>query len=99
MSYGLQFFNSSGVTIFDSSRLGRVVVDFFISPGLSPGGSYTKNYTIPAGRSIELYCTPGGTWSPVWRTYFSISYSGTNVTISFSTPTTTFAFYVLVLLK
>jgi len=98
MSYGLQVQNSSGIITFDSSKIGRVVVDFFLSPAKSIGGSYTKSYTVPSGRSVEIYCTPSGTWSPVWRTYFTITYSGTSLNISFSTSTITSIFYVLVLL-
>lgn len=99
MSYGLQCFNSSGVTIFDSLRIGRVVLAFFISPAQPSGGSYSNIYLIPAGKTVELYCTPGGIWSPAWRTYFSTTYSASSVTITFNAPTITSIFHVLVLLK
>jgi hypothetical protein len=99
MTYGIQISNSSGVVTFDSSALGRLIVDFFISPATAPGGSYTKTYTLPAGRSVDIFCSPVGSWNPIWRTYLTLSYVGTTLTIQFNTPTTTSSFYVLVMLK
>lgn len=99
MSYGIKIQNASGITNFDSSRLGRVVLDFFLSPTLTAGSSYTKSYTVPLGGSVELYCTPVGNWNPIFRTYFTISYVGTSLNITFNAAFNTNAFYVLVLLK
>ena len=99
MTYGIKIFNSSGATTFDSLNLGRVVVDFFISPATPAGGSYTKTYTLPIGRTVEIFCSPVTSWNPIWRTYLTLSYVGATLTIQFNTPTTTSSFYVLVMLK
>lgn len=60
MTSGIRLWNSSGTLIFDSSRVGGVVIDSFVFTyvGTTPY-SETRSYVLPEGRQLSVMALKG----------------------------------------
>lgn len=97
MATGLKVYNASGQVSFDTSRLGGVLLDSFVTT-LAANTTYTYTYTIPSGADVKVLISPNDAFfRSEWITQTK-TISGTTVTITLNPGQGTFTFNVTLLL-